>query len=94
MKNNKLSYDGYNLKWEDDFDGDALNEDDWNYEEHAPGWVNSELQAYVKSDQNVYVKDGKLVIQPVKTKNEDGSYSITSGRINTQGKHDFYIWIV
>ena len=88
-EDNKLSYDGYNLKWEDDFDGDALNEDDWNYEEHAPGWVNSELQAYVKSDQNVYVKDGKLVIQPVKTKNEDGSYSITSGRINTQGKHDF-----
>jgi len=81
-------YEGYTLKWHDEFEGDKLNEDDWNYETHEPGWVNNELQAYVKSDQNIYLKDGKLVIKPIKTgEGENASY--TSGRINTQNKHDF-----
>ncbi len=81
-------YEGYTLQWHDEFDGDKLNENDWNYETHEPGWVNNELQAYVKSDENVYVKDGKLVIKPVKTgEGENATY--TSGRINTQNKHDF-----
>lgn len=81
-------YEGYTLMWHDEFDGDTLNEDDWNYETHEPGWVNSELQAYVKSDENVYLEDGKLVIKPVKT-GEGDSATYTSGRINTQNKHDF-----
>lgn len=81
-------YEGYTLVWNDEFDGDKLNEDDWNYETHEPGWVNSELQEYVKSDDNIYLEDGKLVIKPIKTgEGEDATY--TSGRINTQNKHDF-----
>lgn len=40
-------------------------------------------------DKNIQVKDGKLLIKPVETVNEDGTKSYTSGRINTQGKHDF-----
>ena len=40
-----LSYEGYNLKWEDQFDGETLNRDDWNVELHDPGWVNNELQS-------------------------------------------------
>ncbi|MBO4390526.1 MAG: family 16 glycosylhydrolase [Lachnospiraceae bacterium] len=74
---------GYTQVWEDDFTG-GISEDDWNYELHEPGWVNNELQEYVKSEDNVFVKDGVLVIKPVK----DGD-SYTSGRVNTQGKHDF-----
>lgn len=84
-----LSYDGYELKWNDDFNGTSLNTDDWNYEVHDKGWVNNELQEYVKSDQNVYVKDGNLVIEAIKTVDEAGNVSYTSGRINTQGKQDF-----
>ena len=80
----KLSKKGYTLKWEDNFDGDSLNRDDWNVELHEPGWVNNELQAYVDSTDNIEVKDGHLVLKPKKTK--DG---YTSGRVNTQGKHDF-----
>ena len=80
---------GYKLKWSDEFNGTALNREDWNVELHEPGWVNSEWQAYVDSTDNIKVQDGKLLIQPVKTKNEDGTYSYTSGRVNTQGKHDF-----
>ncbi len=79
-----LSYDGYTLMWRDEFNGSSLNRDDWNVELHAPGWVNEELQAYVDSEENIYVKDGNLVIKPVKNGN-----SYTSGRVNTMDKHDY-----
>lgn len=84
-----LSYEGYNLKWEDQFEGETLNRDDWNVELHDPGWVNNELQSYVDSPENIYIKDGSLVLKPVENVSEDGSVSYTSGRINTQHKHDF-----
>ena len=84
-----LSYEGYNLKWEDQFEGESLNRDDWNVELHDPGWVNNELQSYVDSPENIYLQDGNLVLKPVENMNEDGSVSYTSGRINTQHKHDF-----
>lgn len=71
----KLSYDGYKEVWSDEFDGDSLNRADWNVETHEKGWVNNELQEYVDSDENIQVKDGKLVINPVKkvaeTENKD-----------------------
>lgn len=84
-----LDYSGYTLKWEDQFNGDSLNRDDWNVELHEPGWVNSELQEYVDSKENIYIKDGKLVLKPVKTVDDKGNASYTSGRVNTQNKHDF-----
>lgn len=84
--------DGYNLVWNDEFDGTELNPDDWNYEEHEVGWVNNELQEYIPSSDYAYVKDGELVIQPVK-KEENGKVSYASGRVNTQNKHDYkYGW--
>lgn len=60
-----LSYDGYKKVWGDEFDGDSLNRDDWNVETHEKGWVNNELQEYVDSAENIQLKDGKLVINPV-----------------------------
>ena len=71
----RLSYDGYKKVWSDEFDGNSLNRADWNVETHEKGWVNNELQEYVDSDENIQVKDGKLVINPVKkvteTENKD-----------------------
>ena len=32
---------------------------------HDPGWVNNELQSYVDSPKNIYIKDGSLVLKPV-----------------------------
>lgn len=78
----------YKLVWEDNFDGEELNRDDWNVELHEPGWVNNELQEYVDSKDNIYLEDGKLIIQALKTVSR-GSASYTSGRINTQNKHDY-----
>ncbi len=79
----------YKLVWEEQFEGDSLNMDDWNYEYHEPGWVNAELQEYVDSPENIYVKDGNLIIQAIKTVDEEGNAYYTSGRINTQNKHDY-----
>lgn len=85
----ELAKKGYSFKWGDDFTGTSLNRSDWNVELHEPGWVNNELQAYVDSDENIQVKDGNLLLKPVKKTNADETESYTSGRINTQGKHDF-----
>lgn len=79
----ELAY-GYKLEWEDDFNGTELDKNSWNVELHEPGWVNAELQEYVNSDKNIYVKDGNLVIQAIK---DEDKY--TSGRVNTQNKHDY-----
>ncbi|MBR3307762.1 MAG: family 16 glycosylhydrolase [Lachnospiraceae bacterium] len=84
--------EGYHLVWNDEFSGSALSPDDWNYEVHEVGWVNHELQEYVASEEYAYVKDGNLVIQPVK-KEEGGNVSYYSGRVNTQNHHDYkYGW--
>ncbi len=87
--NQDISYEGYTLKWEDNFDGEELNRNDWNVELHEPGWVNEEWQSYVDSEENIYLEDGKLVLKPVKTVTENGTAVYTSGRVNTQKKHDF-----
>ena len=78
----------YELVWADEFDGDALNTEDWNVETHEPGWVNAELQRYTALDEgNIEVSDGTLKIKPHIEKGE--TEEITSGRITTQNKHDY-----
>ena len=79
----------YKLVWEDDFEGTELNMQDWNYEYHEPGWVNAEWQEYVDAKENIYVKDSNLIIQAIKTVDAEGKAYYTSGRVNTQNKHDF-----
>lgn len=97
-KEGESLYTEEDLIWEDDFDGDFLNTENWNYEPHEPGWVNNESQRYVTEkanvnaapeDQNVIVKDGFLTIQARKYVDEKGNVTYTSGRINTQHKQDF-----
>ena len=83
----KLDLNGYTLVWADEFEGDGLDRTSWNVELHNPGWVNNEEQAYVDSEENIKVEDGKLVITPVKK--DDPSAKYTSGRVNTQDKHTF-----
>lgn len=83
------THKGYTLKWEDQFNGNSLNREDWNVELHEPGWVNNELQEYKDSSGNIYIKDGNLVLKPIKTVGSDGQVSYTSGRVNTQNKHNF-----
>jgi len=86
---NTLSYKGYELVFEDNFDAAELDRSCWNVELHEPGWVNEELQEYVDSKETVCLRDGRLLIRPVRTVCEDGSISYISGRISTRHKRDF-----
>ena len=78
-------YEGYSLLWNDEFNGDAMDETIWNYEPHEPGWTNNELQEYTTSTDNVFIRDGKMVLKAIET--SDDYY--TSGKITTQNKKDF-----
>lgn len=81
--------EGYNLLWHDEFDGDALDMDVWNCEPRQPGWTNNELQEYTTSEENVFVRDGKLVLKAIKTADEHGKDYYTSGKVTTHKKKDF-----
>ncbi|EKQ50387.1 MULTISPECIES: carbohydrate binding domain-containing protein [unclassified Clostridium] len=78
----------WKLIWQDDFNGNELNQNDWSYEKHDPGWVNNELQEYTDSKENIFVKDGNLVLKAIKTQ-KDGKDYYTSGKINTKDKKTF-----
>ncbi|MFA5692566.1 MAG: family 16 glycosylhydrolase [Acholeplasmataceae bacterium] len=73
---------GWVSVWNDEFDGDALDETKWNYELGAGGWGNQELQYYTKN--NATVSDGLLTIH---AKKEENLY--TSSRLTTKYKGDF-----
>jgi beta-glucanase (GH16 family) len=84
------SYEGYNLVWADEFNGDALNLDDWTYEigDGCPnncGWGNNELEYY--REDNTSIVDGHLVITAKQQSFGDRDY--TSSRLVTKGKQQF-----
>lgn len=73
--------EGYTLVWHDEFNsGTTLNTDDWTHQAASPGWVNNELQTYVKGEYGgqrvTEIKDGHLSITAFKS----GS-SVYSGRV-------------
>ena len=78
-----------NLIWDETFDYEGLpKEEDWGYDVGGHGWGNHELQYYTEEDpDNVYVKDGKLIITAHKEKKGENDY--TSTRLVTRGKKDF-----
>ena len=57
--------EGYDLLWNDEFSGSELDQSKWNYEPHEPGWTNEELQEYTTSTDNVFLRDGNLVIKAI-----------------------------
>ena len=79
-------YTKKDLVWTEDFNGSSLDRSKWNVEILPAGAFNQELQAYTDSPETVWVRNGLLHIQAIKTINEDGSVSYKSGRINTKGK--------
>ena len=86
-----VSQDASKLIFEEQFDGQTLNETNWNYElgngcPNICGWGNNERQYYTK--ENVVVKDGHLII----TATKDSLYQ--SGRITTSKKFEFQYGII
>ena len=78
--------------FEEDFNGDSLDTQVWNYEEgdgcpDLCGWGNNEEQVYDR--QYVAVEDGKLVITALK---KDGEYY--SGKINSKDNIEFTYGVI
>lgn len=83
---------GYELVWEDNFDGDTLNRNHWNVEINGSGCGNAELQYYIDDTANVAVRNGNLVLT-ARVQTYAGK-EFTSGRVNTQGKVAFKYGII
>lgn len=81
-----------NLIWSDDFDGNTLDENNWNYQIGTGcdigicGWGNNELQYY--QQDNITVENGLLKITAARENYRGSKY--TSGRINSKNKVDVH----
>jgi beta-glucanase (GH16 family) len=85
-----LTYEGYELVWNDEFEGSEIESSNWVFETgtgcpNLCGWGNNELQYYRK--ENAHVSDGVLTIEARKENFQGSNY--TSTRMKTQGKRSF-----
>lgn len=86
-----LNIDGYNLVWNDEFNGESIDSKKWGHEINADGGGNNELQYYTDRTENSYVKDGKLFIVAIKEdfSGPEGNRQYTSARLRTANKGDW-----
>ena len=78
----------YDLVWADEFDGNAINLDNWSFEIWDAGRVNNEWQKYVENTDNYKVENGILSITATQTgEHKKGGYTAT--RLSSQKKQEF-----
>jgi beta-glucanase (GH16 family) len=90
-------YDGYTLEWSDEFNGEAIDTDNWTYELGdgtdyglKAGWGNNELQSYTNSSDNSHIKtddEGNSVLAIVANKTGDMEFS--SAKLTTKNLQSF-----
>ena len=82
------SYANYKLVWSDEFGGNAVDGNSWNFElGNNNGWGNAELENYTARPQNAFVSRGNLIIEA--RKESLGGFGYTSARMTTKGKKFF-----
>ena len=87
VRNKNRPTDEWKLVWNDEFDGEAIDETKWSPNIWPPRKVNDEDQAYTGREKNLRVENGSLIIEAHKEDYEGASY--TSGRLHSEGKGDF-----
>lgn len=82
---------GWELVWQDEFAGAAIDTGKWEHEVNARGGGNNELQYYTARPENSYIEDGKLVIKAIKETytGPEGTREYTSARMRTKYKGDW-----
>ncbi len=82
---------GWNLVWNEEFNGTQVATTRWNFEVNGYGGGNNELQYYTDRDENAYVKDGLLHIVALEEEytGPDGTRQYTSARMTTKNKGDW-----
>lgn len=92
---------GWQLEWQDEFNGKDIDESKWGWEENCWGGGNNELQCYTDRFKNSFIQDGKLVIRAHKETfrgladveesgtQEKRTLPYTSARLRTLNKGDW-----
>ena len=78
---------GWNLVWQDEFEGPELNRENWTFDIGGGGWGNQEWEAYTDRPENVRVEEGMLVIEARKEEATVSGRPYSSARLKTQGLH-------
>ena len=73
----------WQLVWQDEFDGAALDTTKWVRETGGHGWGNNELEFYTDRVENSRLENGSLVIEA--RSEAFGNQAYTSARLKTQG---------
>lgn len=79
--------EGWELVWQDEFDGDEIDRSNWDFDIGGWGWGNGEAQYYTDRPENARVENGLLVIEARQEKYEDSYY--TSARLKSQSLRSF-----
>jgi len=75
------------LVWSDEFAGTSIDRSKWAFDLGGGGWGNNEYEYYTDRTQNARVENGNLVIEAIKERYRNRSY--TSARLKTQGLETF-----
>ncbi|MDX1972477.1 MAG: family 16 glycosylhydrolase [Candidatus Sumerlaeia bacterium] len=97
MQNPLFAQNNWELVWQDEFDGQAIDLTKWTHEVDAWGGGNNELQFYTARPQNSFIQNGNLVIRAIKETysavdprdNVFKTRGYTSARLNTRFKGDW-----
>lgn len=79
--------DGWQLVWNDEFDGDEIDVQKWGYDKGGSGFGNNELQYYTDRPENASVSDGVLTITAIAERYLGRDYS--SAKLRTLGLADW-----
>ena len=79
--------DGYVLVWSDEFNGDALDENQWNIEVNGNGGGNNEMQYYRRENVSIenHTSGARCLVLTARKEDYNGK-KFTSGRLNSLGK--------
>jgi len=86
---------GYELVWHDEFEHPQIDLSKWSFEVNAWGGGNHELQYYTDRPENVFIRDGKLIIRAEREHftGPEGTREYTSARMRTKYRGDWkYGW--
>ena len=92
------SLDGFELVWNDEFDGTEIDNSKWSYDlgdgcqisDDLCGWGNNELEYYTDRPENAFLENGNLVIKAIREiPFYLGQHQYTSARMVTKNKGDW-----
>ena len=90
---NDWDREGWDIVWQDEFDGESLDINKWSHEVGGHGFGNNELQYYTDDSSNSFVDNGILHIrakyEPAGIGSPNNLRNFSSARLRTVGKGDW-----